>query len=310
MRNGKLATKAGGGGRIAPRPEPSSLEGRLEDIDTLDTRRFELAIKRLADTLTHGTDRSRFLGSGIEFVQSRPYMPGDPVRAIDWRVTARTGKYFIKEFEAPKSVPAWILLDTSASMTLSSVRRSKYALALHLAGGLALACLDRVSPVGVLGTGDREFRVQPSLSRQRVLQWMLKLRTFRYDEGTALAVRLGQLNTSLAHRSLIIVLSDLHEPDALRALKLAGQTHDVVVVQLQDPAELSMQGAGFLRAAEAETGRSFVTVGRRQQVDPQIVQDALRKRGIDHLVLRTDRPFAQEVRRFFEARGLGARTAR
>ena len=286
------------------------MDGFLDDLATLDTRHFLIAIKRLADTLGHGTDHSRFLGSGIEYVQSRPYLPGDPVRSIDWRVTARTGRYHIKEYEAPKRMPAWLLMDTSASMTVASVQRSKYSLAVHLAGGLALACLERVSPVGLLGTGDRDIRIEPSLSRHQVMQWLLKLRQFRYDEKTSLARRVTELNASLKNTALVIALSDLHDPAAVGALKLMGQVHDVVVIQLQDPAELTMAGAGFLRAREAETGRPFVTHGRRAHLDQSLVQRGLRRGGIDHLVLRTDQLFTQKVRHFFEARGLTQRAAR
>lgn len=295
---------------VAPRPGRDPLEGYLEDIETLDTRRFVIAVRRLADTLSHGTDHSRFLGSGIEYVQSRQYLPGDPVRSIDWRVTARTGRYHVKEFEAPKRMAAWLLLDTSASMTVSSTPRSKYALALHIAGGLGLACLERVSPVGLLGTGDRDIRIEPSLSRHQVLQWLVRLRTFRYDEATSLARKLTELEASLRHRALVIVLSDLHDPAAVDALKLMGQVHDVVAIQLQDPAEVTLRGAGLMRAQEAETGRPFVTHGRRALLDPELIKRGLRRGGIDHLVLRTDRPFAQDVRRFFEARGLVTRGAR
>src|SRR5438132_4494315 len=142
-----------------------AMEGYLETCDPLQWRQFVLAVKRLADNFTYGFDRSPFLGSGIEFVQSRPYQWGDPVRAIDWRVTARTGKFFVKEYEAPKRLPCYLLLDTSASMTVSSVKRTKYAVAVHVAGGLAFVCLDRVSPVGVVGVGGSDFRVKPSLSR-------------------------------------------------------------------------------------------------------------------------------------------------
>ncbi len=284
--------------------------GWLEHVEPLDTRRFMIAVRRLADTLGHGTDHSRFLGAGIEYVQSRPYVPGDPVRSIDWRVTARTARYHVKEFEAPKRMPAWLLLDTSASMTVTSVRRSKYSMALHIAGGLAFACLDRVSPTGLLGTGEREIRVEPSLSRHQVMRWLLRLRSYRYDEDTALARRILELNSTLKNRALVIVLSDLHEPTSVGALRLMGQRHDVVVIQLQDPAEVTLHGAGFLRAREAETGRGFVTRGRHERVDATLVRSALRRGGIDHLLLRTDRPFLQQLRHFFEARGLAARAAR
>src|SRR5947209_6836791 len=209
------------------------MQGRLDTIDHLTNRQFVLAVRKLADSLSFGSDRSPFLGSGIEYAQSRPYQWGDSVRSIDWRVTARTGKVFVKEYEAPKRMPCYLLLDTSASMTVSSVKRSKYAVAVHIAGGLAFACLDRVSPVGVVGVGGRDVRVEPSLSRGQVLQWLHAFRRFRYDEPTALARRVAELAPSLTSRCLVVVLSDLHEDDAVPALKLLAQRHDVVVIRLQ-----------------------------------------------------------------------------
>lgn len=279
-------------------------EHELAPIDPLDTRRYFIAIRRLADTLSHGTDRSRFLGAGLEYVQSRPYVAGDPVKSIDWRVTARTGHVHIKEYEAPKRLPAWILFDTSASMTYASVARSKYAVAAQVAGGIAFACLDRVSPVGLLGTGEREIRVTPSLAKDDVMQWLVRLRKFRFGERTTLARRVTELNARLANRALVFVLSDFHEPAAIDALKLMAQVHDVIALQFLDPAELDLRGAGIVRAEEAESGQTFVTHGRRAQTDPAEVQSALRRGGIDHMLIRTDEPFAQNLRMFFKDRAV------
>lgn len=286
------------------------MEGFIESADTLDSRQFYIAIKRLADSFSYGTDRSPFVGSGVEYVQSRQYQYGDPIRAIDWRVTARTGKVFIKEFETPKRMPCYLMIDTSASMMISSTNRSKYAMAIHIAGGLALACLDRVSPVGVLGVGSRDFRIQPSLSKGRILEWLHHLRHFRYDESTTLVERIRELMPTLTSRALFIVLSDLHDERAVASVKRMGQKHDCVVLQLQDPAEIHLHGAGFMRAQEAETGRAFVTHGRKLHLDQQHVEQELRRGGIDHLVLRTDQPISHHLRSFFESRDLLGKGAR
>jgi uncharacterized protein (DUF58 family) len=286
------------------------MEGHLDTVDQLDSRQFVLAVKKLADSLSYGTDHSPFLGSGIEYAQSRPYQWGDPVRSMDWRVTARVGKPYVKEYEAPKRLPCYLLLDTSASMMVGAAARSKYAIALHLAGGLAFACLERVSPVGVVGVGGREVRIDPSLSVNRVMQWLHQLRRFRYDEPTRIAGRIADLAPALNDRVLVLLLSDLHDPDAMPALRLLAQKHDCAVFQIQDPAERGLRGGGFLRAREAETGRAFVTRSRRQWLDPEDIAGQLRRAGIDHLVVPTDKPFAARVRHFCKSRNLLGRGAR
>ena len=195
-------------------------------------------------------------------------------------------------------------------MTISSHRRSKYALAVHIAGGLALACLDRVSPVGVVGVGTRDFRVDPSLSKHQVMQWLHRLRKVRYDEGTALGRRIAELSPLLNDRAVVIVLSDLHDPRAIPSLKRLAQMHDCAVLQLRDPAEQDLRGAGFFRAREAETGQAFITHGRRPWLDQETIESELKRGGIDHLSILTDRPFVQRLRHFFETRDLLGKGAR
>ena len=158
--------------------------------ETLD-RQLEIAVCRLADDLRFGQDASPYSGAGIEYLQSRPFVEGDAVRDIDWRVTARTQRFHVKQYEALRSTPAYLVVDTSASMAFSSQPFSKHKLAVLLAGGLALAALRRLSPVGVLAGGQRRLHVRPSLQRGRVFQWLHALATRRLRRADALGAAAG-----------------------------------------------------------------------------------------------------------------------
>src|SRR5438093_1628001 len=123
---------------------PEDLPPQLTD------RTFEIVVRRLADDLQYGLDASRYLGSGVDYVQSRPFVDGDAVRDIDWRVTGRTGRYHVKQYESLKRMAVYLVVDTSASMAFSSQRLSKHALAALLAGALSLAAIRRFNPVGMV----------------------------------------------------------------------------------------------------------------------------------------------------------------
>jgi uncharacterized protein (DUF58 family) len=286
------------------------MQGHLDDVTVIDSRRFHIAMRRLADSFNYGIERSPYVGSGVDYMQSRPYQPGDSVRSIDWRVTARTGKVFVKEYEAPKRMPCYLMLDTSASMMIGATAISKYRAALQVAGGIALACLDRATPVGVIGVGETELRIEPSLSRDKIYQWIHRLRNFRYDEATTLRKQISELSTRLGNRALVVVLSDLHDEAALSAMRLMAQQHDCVALQFRDAAERGLPGAGLLLAREAETGHAFVTRGKRLWIDQENIDRQLKKSRIDHLVMDIDRPYAERLRSFFRARDVLGRGVR
>lgn len=279
----------------------------LSQTDPLDSRQFVIAVKRLADSLSYGTDRSPFLGSGLEYVQSRPYVPGDPVKAIDWRVTARTGTPHIKEYETPKQLPVWFVVDSSASMTLGTTRASKYQLAVQIVGGLALNCLDRVSPVGLMAAGSRELKISPSLSRESLMLGLHQLRHFDFEETTKLGQKLLALNPSLKQRALIFVLSDLHDPEAIPALKLLNERHDLISILLRDPAEEGLAQGGFLRARDAESNRVATSSAKNQFSQTVEVIAKLQQASLDHFLLKTDQPFLASLRLFLQSRNLMAR---
>jgi len=270
--------------------------------DPLDARQFEVAVRRLANALSYGQESSPFLGAGIEYVQSRPYQAGDPVKFIDWRVTGRTGRFHVKEYEAPRQMPVYLLVDTSGSMCVTSQPMSKYAWAVQLAGGLALAAVDHMNPVGLMTVGERELHQTPTLARNSVMQWMHQLRRYRFVEGTTLGRRVRELIPRVEQRCLFIVLSDLHDPDAIPAIKLMAHDHDCIVLHLEDPAEQGRMGGGIFRAVEAETGRAFVAHGRSRWFGAED-SHALSRAGVDYLNLRTDRPILPRLRHFMKARG-------
>ena len=265
-------------------------------------RQFEIAVRRLATALRYGQESSPFLGAGIEYVQSRPYLPGDPVKMIDWRVTARTRRVHVKEYEAPRQLPVYLLVDTSASMCVSSQPISKYAWAVQIAGGLALAALDHMNPVGLLTVGERDLHHTPTLGRSSIMQWLHQLRRYHLAESTTLGRRIRDLVPRVEQRCLFVVLSDLHDPDAVPAIKLMAQDHDCVVLRLKDPAELGRMGGGIFRAQEAETGQAFVAHGRSRWFEEE-ESHVLSRAGVDYLELRTDKPLLPRLRHFFRYRG-------
>jgi uncharacterized protein (DUF58 family) len=269
--------------------------------DPLDARQFEVAVRRLANALTYGQESSPFLGAGIEYVQSRLYQAGDPVKFIDWRITGRTGRYHVKEYEAPKQMPVYLLVDTSASMCVTSQPLSKYAWAVQLAGGIALAAVEHMNPVGLMAVGQRELHHTPSLSRGTILQWLHQLRHYRFNETTSLGKRVRELIPRVEQRCLFIVVSDLHDTDAIPAIKLMAHDHDCAVIHLQDPAEQGRLRGGIIRAVEAETGREFTSHGHNTFLTDEDTH-TLARAGVDYLKLMTDAPIVPRLRHFLKER--------
>jgi uncharacterized protein (DUF58 family) len=265
---------------------------------------FELVVRQLADDLAFGTDDSLFVGSGLEYAQSRPYEPGDPIKQIDWRVSAKVGRPFVKEYESLRRITMYLVVDTSSSMSVASTRLSKHDLAIWLAAALGLVGQRRLSPVGVLGGGERETRLVPSLAQSDLWQALEPLRLRAVAEKTAVGERVRSLEARAPRKSLVIVLSDLHDPSAVAALRHAAQKHDVVALHLQDPAERGRLRGGFFRGIEAETGRMFLAGGRSVfGLAPGVERD-LAGAGVSYLGLRTDEAFVPRLRHFLQTRAL------
>mgnify|MGYP000959255252 CR=1 FL=1 len=280
-----------------------SAPGIPKKPDELARGDFEMVVRRLADDLAFGADNSLFVGGGLEYAGSRPYQPGDPVRMLNWRLTARTGIPFVKEYEALKRTNCYIVVDTSASMAVSSQPLSKHDLAVWIAAAVGLIGQRRMSPVAIVGAGRRETRIEPSLSRGDLWRAMEPLRTGDLGEPTMLGERLRRLVARVDRSSVFVVVSDLHDPEAVPALKHAAQGHDCMTLHLQDPAETGRLGAGFFRGQESETGVAFTGhSGTRWSAADSIKRELIRC-GVDYLRLRTDFSIIPALRHFLASRG-------
>lgn len=287
---------------------------QLPRPDILSRANFELVVRRIADDIAFGTDDSMFVGSGLEYAQSRPYEPGDSVRQIDWKLTARMQVAYVKQHETLKRIAMYLIVDTSASMSVSSQLISKHGLAVWAAAAIGLVGLRRLSPVSILSAGGRHTKERsdrtPSLSPDDLWRDLEPLRMQDVEEQTHLGERLSALSTRLDRRSLLIVFSDLHDPDAINTLKQLGHQHDVVVVHLQDPAEAGNLRAGYFRGAEAESGRAFLGNGKQRWRDECTIQRELAGADVSYLKLLTDRPPLAPLRQFLLTRAMHMRGQR
>ena len=282
----------------------------LPPPQSLADQRFEKVALRLADDLAFGTQASLYVGSGLEYAQSRPYAPGDSVKQLDWRLSARRGEPHVKEYDTLKRVNVMLLVDISMSMTVSSVELSKRDLALWIASALGLAFTSALCPVAVRSLGDGVGAVEqrePSLERSRLWRSLADLRAAPKSTASQLAARgaadqLELLFQTLRRRSLVVVLSDFHELGLLDSLSRLAQRHDAAAIRLIDPAEQEPLRAGLIRGREAETGQRFVLPGRARPAAGASFGEQARERSLDALELRTDRPFLAPLERFLVQR--------
>lgn len=274
--------------------------------ETLSRNNFELLLRRIADDIAFGTDESLFVGSGLEYAQSRPYEPGDPVRQIDWKVSARMPVAYVKQHETLKRLAMYLLVDTSASMQVSSSELSKHSLAIWLAGALGLVALRRLSPVSVQSGGSRfkELRGEllPSLSPDALWRNLEPLRRCDFQESTEMKNQLDSLALKVRERSLMVVLSDLHDDEMVDSLRKLGPQHDVIVIHLMDPVELGKLNAGYFMGQESESGAQMMVRGSDQWRHHVGVERQLAGADVSYLRLRTDQSPVMPLREFLLTR--------
>lgn len=219
-------------------------------------RRLEVVASRMVQEVFAGQYESLFKGQGIEFREIREYLPGDDVRNLDWNVTARLGRPFVKRNEEERELAMVLVIDSSASMDFSSQARSKRELAGELAALLAFSALQNGDKVGLVRfCQDIEHVLPPRKGRRHLMRILGEvLAAPARPEDSRLDRVLDGLNQIHKRRALIFILSDLQCPDFSRALARAQKRHDMSVFRIFDPWEKELPDLGRIRVRDLESG--------------------------------------------------------
>jgi uncharacterized protein (DUF58 family) len=275
---------------------------------------LELRTRGLVNSLFTGEYRSVFKGQGMEFAEVREYQPGDEVRSIDWNVTARMGKPYVKRYIEERELTVMLAVDLSGSERFGTRLRFKSELASELAAVLAMSAIRNNDRVGAVMFTDRiEHVVPPRKGRRHALRLMRDLLAFEPEgKGTDLAGALEYTGKMLAHKAIIFVVSDFQSPELEQPLKLLAQRHDVVAVTVDDPSEQQLPDIGLARFVDPETGQVLdvdtsdpgVRSSFAQSVTTELAarRHLLRRLAIDEIPVRTDAGVVDPLIKFFRAR--------
>ena len=281
-----------------------------------EVRRIHIQTGHRVNEAMGGEYRSVFKGRGMEFEEVREYVPGDDVRTIDWNVTARMQRPFVKEFREERELVVMILVDISASGDFGTKGSTKNEVAARLAATLAFAAVRNNDKVGLILFSDRIERfVAPKKGRGHVWRVIKEiLDCERRGSGTDLGEALGFLSKVVRRKAVVFLVSDfLAEADDLGTpLRLVNRRHDLVVFQISDPRERALPDVGFLALEDAESGAStWVDTSSRavrqryeagaQARDKDLAQ-RLKRLNVDLVSLSTDEGVARPLTRYFRMR--------
>lgn len=277
-------------------------------------RRIEIRTKRLVNDVFSGEYQSVFKGRGMEFSEVREYLPGDDVRSIDWNVTARTGRPFIKKFEEERELTIMFLVDASASGGFGTVSRTKAELTAELCALLAFSATRNNDRVGLIIFTDRiEKVVPPRKGRTHVLRVVRELLFYRpKGKGTNIAAALDYLTNVVKRHAVVFLVSDFVAEGYETRLSVANRRYDLIAVEVSDPRESELPRLGLVEMEDPETGeRLAVDTGSTRVLerfsefardDTERRRKMFRRLGIDSVSVSTDRPYVEPLEKFFRMR--------
>jgi uncharacterized protein (DUF58 family) len=304
---------------VSPSPKPVTKPASTGLTPELmaRVRKIQVRTNKLVSSALAGAYRSNFRGTGIEFESVRPYEPGDDVRTIDWKVTARVGEPFIKTFVEDRTLILQLVVDTSRSMDFGSGEKSKREAAAEVCALLALVAGRNQDQVGLCLFADEPgLHLLPKKGQHHVLRLIREVMAApAAGRGSSLSAVLEHQLRHLKRRALVLVVSDFlgtESEDWTDRLSRLARRHDVIAVRVFDALEEALPESGWLELAEIESGRVREVDARSKGVRAAWAADAaarrarlqasLRKAGVDLVEVGTRGDVSEPIARCFARR--------
>lgn len=299
-------------------------------------RQIEIKTNRMVTDAMAGAYHSIFKGQGMDFEEVREYTPGDDVRSIDWNVTAKMDRPFIKKFREERELTIMLLIDLSASGNFGSVLESKREIAAELGSLLAFSATKNNDKIGlILFTDKIEAFIPPKKGRFHVLRLIREILFFEpKNKGTDIKLATQYFNRVINKKSVVFIISDFLENnkdlapaflsqssshansisknELIKNLEITKKRHDLICVTLTDPRELELPKVGIITLEDSETGEQIEidTYNKELRMRYELenrkrlntFQGTLRQKGIDNLSISTDKPYIFELRKFLQKR--------
>ena len=278
-------------------------------------RRIEIKTRGLSRNIFAGQYHSAFKGRGMAFSEVREYQYGDDIRDIDWNVTARYIRPYVKVFEEERELTVMLMIDVSGSRDFGSVNVMKKEIITEIAATLAFSAIQNNDKIGVLFFSDKiEKFIPPQKGKKHILYIIRELIDFKPDDTkTDISLVLKYLTNAIKKRCTAFLISDFIDKGGFKdALTIANRKHDVVAIQVYDQRETELPSVGLMKVKDAETGaerwidssspkvrNAFSEWWNTRQNE---MNNAFKKCRVDSVSVRTDEDYVKALIALFEKR--------
>ncbi len=277
-------------------------------------RKIEIKSRGLTQQIFAGEYYSAFKGKGMAFSEVREYQYGDPIKDIDWHVTARFNHPYVKVFEEERELTVMLLIDVSGSKKFGTQKQFKQDLATEIAAVLSFSAIQNNDKIGVIFFSDKvEKFIPPKKGRKHILRIILELLNFTPESTqTNLSEVLKYLTNAIKKRCTAFILSDFMDTDFEEALKIASNKHDIAALKIYDVREKEIPNIGLAYFKDAETGQMKWINTASKKIRNQYgkwwlnndakTREIFNKCNVDFAAIQTDKNYVQPLIKLFKMR--------